>query len=112
MTINQLFKIRPSQELIYRYCHLFGLAGMSDRKWFTKNDMARCHTVSKIQDTVFDDLKKLYVDCKAKSYLTEINDKSAITILRQLIKTLDYTLKRRTVTISGIRCTEYQLNKT
>ncbi len=111
MTINQLFKEQPPTELVYRYCHLFGLSGVSDKKWFSKSDMMQHDTLCKIRTTLFDDLKKLYIDCKAKSYLTDMNEKSAITILRQLAKTLGYTVERRVVTTCNRRHTEYQLSK-
>lgn len=112
MTINQLFREKPSEELVYRYCHLFGLSGMRDTKWFNKQDMARNSTIQRIHTTILDDLKKLYIGCKARSYLTDIDDNLAITVLRQLVRTLGYTVKRRTTSIGGKRIVEYQLNRT
>lgn len=112
MTINQLFKTAPPTELFYRYCHLFGLSGINDRHWFNKRDLISRRTVEKITQTMSDDLRRLYLDCKVESYLSDITEQSAITILRQLAKASGYTVARRTVTANGKRFTEYQLNKT
>lgn len=110
--INQLFKEPPAENLIYRICHVFGLSGMSDRRWFSKNDMQSNSTINKINDNLIDDLKNIYIRCKARSYLTDIDDKLALTILRQLLKTQGYKVNTRTVQRNGQRITQYQLNKT
>lgn len=105
--INQLFRVQPSKELVYRYCQLFGLSGMQDRKWFTKEHINMDKFAA---SPVLDDLKNIYIKCKARSYLTDFDDKVAITVLRQLIKTFGYTLKTQTITRNGKRVKEYQLN--
>ena len=111
MIINQLFKEKPPIELIYRYCHLFGLSGIYDKKWFTKKDLINNQTVQKIHDNILDDLKGFYIRCKARSYLTDIDETLAITILRQLLKTNGFKVITRNIAIDGFRRTEYCLNK-
>lgn len=106
--INQLFRVQPSKELVYRYCQLFGLSGMQDRKWFTREHI---NVDTLVASPVLDDLKDIYIKCKARSYLTEIDDRVAITVLRQLLKTYGYTLKTHTITRNGKRVKEYQLNR-
>jgi hypothetical protein len=112
MTINQLFIEQPPNELVHRFCQVFGLSGISDRTWFSKTDMASHNTIGRINSILLDDLKKLYIKCKARSYLRDINDQLAITILRQLLKTQGGSLKTRTVSFGGDRVTQYQLNTT
>jgi hypothetical protein len=111
MTVNQLFKEQPAPEFVYQYCQLFGLSGISDRRWFGKKDMMSNNTIRKINKNLLDDLKKLYIKCKARSYLTDIDDKLALTVLRQLIKTQGYSINKKAVCVSGTRMTLYQLNK-
>jgi hypothetical protein len=108
--INQLFRENPAEELIYRVCHVFGLSGMQDRRWFSKQDMQSHGTINKINTSLLDDLKNVYIRCKARSYLTDIDDKLALTILRQLLKTRGYKVTTRTVQRNGQRLTQYQLN--
>ena len=48
MTINQLFREQPPNELVYRFCQVFGLSGMSDRNWFSKTDMVSHNTIGGI----------------------------------------------------------------
>lgn len=110
--INQLFREHPAEELVYRVCHVFGLSGIQDRKWFSKQDMQSNGTINKLNACLLDDLKSIYIRCKARSYLTDIDDKLALTILRQLLKTQGYKVVTRTVQYRGQRVTQYQLNKT
>lgn len=112
MAVNQLFREQPTTAIVYRYCHVFGLSGMKDRKWFSKKDMLSLNTIHRINRDLLDDLKRLYIKCKARSYLTDIDEKLALTILRQLLKTQGYTVNKRAVCVNGDRITQYQLNKT
>jgi hypothetical protein len=110
--INQLFNEPPAEELVYRVCHVFGLSGMQDRRWFSKGDMQTNGTINKLTDNILlDDLKKIYIRCKARSYLTDIDDKLALTIFRQLLKTQGYKVLTRTLQQHGQRITQYRLNK-
>lgn len=109
--INQLFREPPAEELVYRVCNVFGLSGMQDRRWFSKHDMQTHNTINKLNNILLDDLKRLYIRCKARSYLTDIDDKLALTILRQLLKTHGYTVVTRTIQQYGQKITQYRLNK-
>lgn len=111
MTVNQLFREQPAPEFVYRYCQVFGLSGMNDRKWFSKKDMSLHGTIRKINNNLLDDLKRLYIKCKARSYLTDIDERLAITVLRQLLKTQGYGINKKVVSVDGNRMMLYQLNK-
>lgn len=110
--INQLFRSPPAENLVYRVCHVFGLSGIRDRRWFSKQDMHSNDTINKLNDNLLNDLKSIYIRCKARSYLTDIDEKLALTILRQLLKTQGYKVNTRTVQRNGQKITQYQLNKT
>lgn len=110
--INQLFRETPHETLVYRVCNVFGLSGLDDHRWFSKMDMQSHGTINKLNNRLLDDLKQIYIRCKARSYLTDIDEKLALTILRQLLKTQGYRIVTRTVQLNGERVTQYRLNKT
>ena len=68
MTINQLFKTRPSQEKVLTILEFFNLTGFEDTKSFTKKDLAVFETVKKINENIAL-LEELYLPCKAKNYI-------------------------------------------
>ena len=107
--INQLFRSQPSRELACQLVHYFGLAGLQDNKPFSKFDMRREQTIEKIRGNLLGDLKEIYIHCKAKSYLTELDERSVITILRQILRTQGYTITSRSKYRSGERFKEYQI---
>ena len=108
VVINQLFRCKPPVDLVYRYAHLFGLSGLSDKSLFGLQDMKRHNTVNRIKRDMIPDLKSLYIDCKA-GFLTDINDRTAITVFRQLLRPLGLRLDRTHATVDSKRVTLYQL---
>ena len=108
MTINQLFKRRPQQETIVPILELYNLTGFDDTKSFTKKDLAVFETVKKINENI-SLLQDIYLPCKAKIYLEDLNEKKCITILRQLLKLFKYKLKGTEKYIQGEKMIEYNL---
>jgi hypothetical protein len=108
MTINQLFKNRPPQEKVLTILEYFNLNGFEDTKSFTKKDLAVFETVKKIDENIVL-LEELYLPCKAKIYLTELNEKKCVTILRQLLKLFKYNLKSTEKYIQGDKMIEYNI---
>ena len=108
MTINQLFKNRPSEEKGVTILEYFNLTGFEDTKSFTKKDLAVFETVKKINENIAL-LEELYLPCKAKIYLTELNEKKCVTILRQLLKLFKYNLKSTEKYIQGDKMIEYNI---
>ncbi len=111
MAINQLFRYQPPMELVSKYLHLFGLSGIHDRNWFSVERLRQNRTTEQIKTKLFDDLKNLYIECKAKSFLSDITEHSALTILRQLARTKGHNLNTRTRTVMGKKQLEYQITK-
>ncbi len=107
--INQLFNCHPSIDLTYNIVKLFGLHGLSDPSYFSKYDMRERNTVSKIKNTMIEDLKRLYLKCKAKSYLTDLDEKSVLTILRQILRYHGYQLISRSKCKDGNRYQIYRI---
>ena len=108
MTINQLFKKKPSPESILNILELYNLTGFEDTKSFTKKDLAVFETVKKLEENIHL-LDGLYLPCKAKIYLKNINEKKSITILRQLLKLFKYNLKSTEKYIQGEKMIEYNM---
>lgn len=108
MTINQLFKKRPSAEAIIPILALYNLTGFEDSKSFTKKDLAVFGTVKKLEEHKAI-LEELYLPCKAKIYLNNLNEKKSVTILRQLLKLFKYNLKSTEKYIQGEKMIEYNI---
>tara|TARA_B110001469_G_scaffold124264_2_gene137631 strand:+ start:794 stop:1180 length:387 start_codon:yes stop_codon:yes gene_type:complete len=108
MTINQLFTSRPPQEKVLTVIEFFNLNGFHDTKSFTKKDLSIFETVKKINENI-SLLEEWYLPCKAKIYLTDLNEKKSITILRQLLKLYKYNLKSTEKYIQGDKMIEYNI---
>ena len=77
MVKNQLFRVLPDSEIIQTLLETFGLTSLEDTNYFTKNTLHELDTVSKFLD-IKELLSSYYLPCKAKVYLTDINDKLLI----------------------------------
>lgn len=111
MTINQLFKHKPQEEVMIQILELYNLSGLDDTKSFTKKDLSIFNSVQKINDNI-KLLEGLYLPCKAKKYLSDLNEKKCITILRQLLKLFKYNLKSTEKYIQGEKMIEYNIYST
>jgi hypothetical protein len=108
MTINQLFKKKPSKELVEKLINTFGLMGFNDDSFFSKKETDKNNTISKINNLV-PILDEYYLPCKKKIYLRDINYKRSITILRQCIKVYNFVLKSKEKYIKGDKLIIYQI---
>jgi len=108
MAINQLFFVKPSEDIVNKVCMCFGLSCVSDSKKFTKNDMFKIHTVNKLMELV-SELEEFYLPCKAKHYLYNFDENGALTILRQLLRTTNFKLVSKEKYIKSTKYIEYHL---
>lgn len=108
MTINQLFKKKPQKELVEKVLNIFGLSNFDDTKNFTKKDLENIDTLNNIL-SIKDLLEEYYLPCKKKVYLDNLTLKKCITILRQLVKLYDYTLKSNEKYIKGEKIIIYYI---
>ena len=94
MAINQLFKIKPSIEIVRKICILFNIDIYNlDKKYsFTKKELIDSNFENHF-DTIVNLLDLYYLPCKKKNYLDIINIKKSITLLRQILKLYNYSLK-------------------
>lgn len=112
MTFNQLFKKKPTLELVFQILNLLKFNSVDDFKTrtFSKNDMT---------PKVLEEMEKLkpvfeeyYIKCKFDIYFTFLDEKKIITILRQCLKLLDYRLDSKKEYISGKRYIVYTIVST
>jgi len=83
-----IFRINPPSDLVKELISAFGLKGLDDAGWFTKE-----HVRLDILESILPELEPYYVPCKAEHLHKELTSLSAITILRQVLKTQGVTLK-------------------
>ena len=107
---DQLFKNKPDMNLVTDTIKLFGLSDFNDSTLFTKQNMIDLNTVQKINE-IIPRLQDFYLPCKSKKYLTRLDEKRCITILRQLLKQYNYNLLTKEKCIKGEKFNYYQIIK-
>jgi|TARA_B100001094_G_scaffold330813_1_gene397049 hypothetical protein len=105
---DQLFKNKPDMNLVTDTIKLFGLSDFNDSTLFTKQNMIDLNTVQKINE-IIPRLQDFYLPCKSKKYLTRLDEKRCITILRQLLKQYNYNLLTKEKCIKGEKFNYYQI---
>ena len=105
---NQNFKINPDIKIINLLLETFGLDNLEDDRLFTKEHMKEIKTVEKINN-LKPKLEEYYLPCKCKIYLTDLNEKKVITILRQFIRILNYKVITLEKSVQGKKVMTYRL---
>ena len=108
MTINQLFKKKPSKEFIEEILKLYGINDFDDSKQFTRKDLEKLNLCDKLKE-VANKFREYYLPCKLKNYLGNISIKKSITLLRQLLKLYFYNVKSNEKYIKGEKIIVYQI---
>lgn len=108
MKINQLFIKPVDNDLILRLLQCYGLNGLDDKKEFCKFDLISINTIDKLSD-IIPDLSEYYLPCKAKVYLTNLNERRVLTILKQVIRLEGYYLKAKEKTLNNKKVMFYKL---
>lgn len=89
--INQLFTKSVDRDVAERLVQCLGLKGLDDSTNFTRFDLVRVGAVTKIY-AMIDQLYQYYLPCKARIYLTQINEKKAVTIVKQILRLHNYSV--------------------
>jgi hypothetical protein len=110
MKINQLFKDKIGDELALKVVRSFGLTGMDDTSLFCKNDIVK-HDSIRVINSIKDELEQYYLPCKAKCYLTAIDAKKCITLLRQILRLFGLKLQTRQKYVQSRKMTFYNIVK-
>ena len=109
MTINQLFKKKPSKELIIEILNIYGIEDFNDSKQFTRKDLEKLDLCNNFNSLSSKLKKNIILPCKFKIYLQNINIKKSITLVRQLLKLYDYNVKSNEKYIKGEKIIVYQI---
>ena len=112
MTMNQLFKKRPTMELVLQILKLLKINTIEEIKYksFSKNDITPA--VLNEMENIKQLFQEYYIKCKYDVYFTFIDQKKVVTILRQCLKAVDYKLSSRKEYISGKRLIVYSVVNT
>jgi hypothetical protein len=109
MKINQLFIKKVELDTLKKLMKCYGLKELTDKHMFSKHDMIQLKTVDKIKE-MKSELAQYYLPCKAKVYLEDINEKRAITILKQTLRLYGYHLQSKERNINGHKVIYYRLS--
>lgn len=108
MVLNQLFIIQPQQDIILKMVKYLGIKDLKDNHEFSILDMNKIDSLKNFKELEHD-IKKYYLPCKQKIYLTKWNNKNCITICRQFLKTIDYDISSREKFINNKKYLMYKL---
>ena len=106
---NQLFKKNPSDELFITILNAYGFLNLDDKRSITRDYLKKEGTVAKI-NSLRSELEKYYLPCKARTYLNGLTEKNIITILRQILKTRNYTIISHEKYLRGEKFINYRLD--
>ena len=108
MTKNQLFRSIPPRSLCLEVVQSFGLDGFEDSRNFSRKDLIKVNCIEKLNN-MKQKLCDYYLPCKARTYLTDLNPKNVITLLRQIVRLFGFTVSSREKYIKGDKFIIYQL---
>ena len=108
MPIYQLFSKKPDNAILEKVLECFEIKNLQDNKSFTRKNLKDMSTVTQLEK-IIDDLNEYYIPCKSKKYLTDLDEKKAITILRQIVKCFNYFLFSKEKYIKGEKNITYQI---
>jgi hypothetical protein len=108
MKRNQLFKLEPSIDFVKEFVKIFGLKDINDTRKFSRDSLVNINTLDKF-DLYKEELKKYYIPCKYDKYVTNLNEKKIVTILRQIVKLHDYKVTSQEKYIDGKKTLLYSL---
>ena len=108
MPKNQLFRQIPPIELCTKVLNAFGLKDLSDTTYFSRKDLESTKCVENLTE-LKGELADYYLPCKARTYLNDLNNKNAITVLRQISRLYGCSVQSREKYIKGDKFIIYQL---
>lgn len=108
MKRNQLFKLEPDKEFVIEFVKIFGLKNIDDRRKFSRATLVNIKTLEKFE-LYKEELKNYYIPCKYEKYVTNLNEKKLVTILRQIVKLHNYKVISQEKYIDGKKTLLYSL---
>lgn len=108
MPINQLFKKKPSLDLLFRLLSLLNIDQLNGDVNFSKNTIISNNILIKAH-TILKELEIFYLPCKKKIYFNNITPKKFITILKQCLNLYNYKLDSKEKYINGTKTILYNI---
>ena len=109
MVFNQLFTKKPDTEIVNELVKIYGFSNLEDTNHkFSKKDLEQINILVKLLQ-LKDRLEEYYIPCKRRVYMNDITISKSITILRQFLKTVEYTLLSQEKYISGKKMIVYSI---
>ena len=110
MKINQLFKSYIPDDLFQKILHSFGFSSIFDERSFCKIDLSKIGIIDKIIE-LREEISKYYLPCKARLYITNLNESKCITMFRQILRLQGLGLKSSQKYIKKRKTTFYTIQK-
>lgn len=105
---SQLFRKKPTKEFIMKVSSFYNIKEFKESQKFTLSNLETIKTVEKLNN-IIPEIKEYYINCKAKKYLENLDLKRAVTILRQLLKSINYNLVSKEKYSNGRKFLEYHV---
>lgn len=105
---SQLFRKKPTPEFVAKVAALYNIKEFKESQKFTLSNLETLETVEKLNG-IMPELKEYYINCKAKKYLENLDPKRAVTVLRQLLKSIEYNLVSKEKYANGRKFLEYRV---
>lgn len=109
MTINQLFRKKPTSDLILRLLNLLNIYSFNSDVTFSQKTIILNNVILKSKP-LLNELKLFYLPCKKKIYLENITPKKFITILKQCLKLFNYKLVSQEKYINSDKIIIYRIS--
>ena len=110
MKINQLFKEKVPDDILYKILEAFNLKGLDDDTTFSKLDLEKNNTVKRMEP-IREQLLQFYLPCKARIYLENMDESKCITVLRQILKLFQVKISSKQRYIKYKKTTIYSIIK-
>lgn len=110
MKYFQLFSEQPPIEFMHNLLLCYGLIGFDDTIEFSKQDLIENKTINKLEDMLLE-IVMYYLPCKSRIYLSDLDEKKAITVLSQFLKLFTYKLSRKERIVDKKKLIYYKIQK-
>jgi len=109
MSLFQLFKKKPTDDIIKELLYVTGFNSLEDPKEISRIQLATTEVIDKYLK-IQPDIANFYIPCKAKIYITEEpTAKNIITIIRHILKTRGYFVQSQEKYQSGHKTVFYKI---
>lgn len=104
----QLYRSSVPNDLFVRVYQCFGYEKLNQEYMFSKADLERLNTVENMI-VLRNELCQYYIPCKAKLYLSNLNELKCITVFRQLLRLNNIVLVSKQKYVKHKKITFYSI---